>query len=363
MLLGLVAGLAAVELGLRLLEPHDLRALHELRPDRPWLYGMQPNAAVRVGGITYATNADGFRDRTYPRAKPPGTFRVVVLGDSITLGWGVALEESFPKRLEQRLGPSVQVLSLGVAGYNPYTEAQLFADVGVGYRPDLVLVEFCINDLNDPTLHFDASTMASLGALPEAAFPDPGGRRPAPGPAARLCRRLRTCALLADRLAPGPDAAALAAALATHDQPSAAELDWLAARYGEIARAAVAAGARFAVVVFPWKTQVDGRASDEVERRLAPLGAREGWATIDLLPAFRAVRAGPPLFIDLWHPSAAGHRLAADALAVALVARGLVPSSTGAPATASSGEAEAGEGALSRSRAGRQGRGRIYDVR
>src|SRR5205823_3569057 len=78
-------------------------------------------------------------------------------------------------------------------GYNPYTEAQLFADVGVGYRPDLVLVEFCINDLNDPTLHFDASTMASLGALPEAAFPDPGGRRPAAGPAARLCRRLRTC--------------------------------------------------------------------------------------------------------------------------------------------------------------------------
>jgi lysophospholipase L1-like esterase len=221
-LLGLVAGLAAVELGLRLLEPHDLRALHELRPDRPWLYGMQPNAAVRVGGITYATNADGFRDRTYPRATPPGTFRIVVLGDSIALGWGVALEESFPKRLEQRLGPSVQVLSLGVAGYNPYTEAQLFADVGVGYRPDLVLVEFCINDLNDPTLHFDASTMASLGALPEAAFPDPGRRRPAPGPAARLCRRLRTCALLADRLAPGPDAAALAAALATHDQPSAA---------------------------------------------------------------------------------------------------------------------------------------------
>jgi len=362
-LLGLVAGLAAVELGLRLLEPHDLRALHELRPDRPWLYGMQPNAAVRVGGITYATNADGFRDRTYPRATPPGTFRIVVLGDSITLGWGVALEESFPKRLEQRLGPSVQVLSLGVAGYNPYTEAQLFADVGVGYRPDLVLVEFCINDLNDPTLHFDASTMASLGALPEAAFPDPGRRRPAPGPAARLCRRLRTCALLADRLAPGPDAAALAAALATHDQPSAAELDWLAARYGEIARAAAAAGARFAVVVFPWKTQVDGRASDEVERRLAPLGAREGWATIDLLPAFRAVRAGPPLFIDLWHPSAAGHRLAADALAAALVARGLVPSSTGAPATASSGEAEAGEGALPRSRAGRQGRGGIHDVR
>jgi len=35
--------------------------------------------------------------------------------------------------------------------------------------------------------------MPSLGAPSEAAFPDPGRRRPAPGPAARLCRRLRTC--------------------------------------------------------------------------------------------------------------------------------------------------------------------------
>jgi len=325
-LLGVVAGLAAVEVGLRLLGPHDLRALHQLRPDRPWLYGMRANARVRVGGVAYATNADGFRDRAYPREKAPGTFRVVVLGDSIALGWGVALEDSFPKRLERRLGPGVEVLDLGVAGYNAYTEARLFADVGVGYRPDLVLVEFCINDLNDPTLHFDASTMASLGALPEAAFPDPGRRRPALGLPARLCRRLRACALLADRLGAGPDAASLEVALATHDRPPAAELDWLAARYREIARAAAGIGARFAVVVFPWSTQVDGRAGDEVERRLVALGEREGWPTVDLLPAFRAAPAAPPLFLDLWHPTAAGHRVAADALAVALAARGLVPS-------------------------------------
>src|SRR5207237_633528 len=110
---------------LRGLGPLQLRRRRDEPPRRVRLRRVGASAAVRLGGITYATNADGFRDRTYPRAKPPGTFRVVVLGDSITLGWGVALEESFPKRLEQRLGPSVQVLSLGVAGYNPYTEAQL----------------------------------------------------------------------------------------------------------------------------------------------------------------------------------------------------------------------------------------------
>ena len=43
-----------------------------------------------------------------------------------------------------------------------------------------MLVQFCINDLNDPTFHFDASTVRALGELPEKAFPDPEARRAAP---------------------------------------------------------------------------------------------------------------------------------------------------------------------------------------
>jgi hypothetical protein len=169
-LLGLTTGLAAAELALRVLPmtpASDVRGLHELRPDRPWLYGMRPGAEMRgPGGVRYQVNADGFRDHTYTRPKPGGTFRIVVLGHSVAFGWGVALEDTYPKLLEARLatlapGKRLEVLNLGVSGYNAYTEAALFRDVGVGYQPDLVMVEFGINDLNDPTLHFDAQTRRS----------------------------------------------------------------------------------------------------------------------------------------------------------------------------------------------------------
>ena len=46
-------------------------------------------------------------------------------------------------------------------------------------------------------------------------------------------------------------------------------------------------------------------------------------------PAFRAAsqKSDAPLFLDLWHPSAAGHRVAAEALAAELTRQGLVPAS------------------------------------
>ena len=338
LLLGVVAGLGGTELVLRLLpraSAHDLRALHELRPDRPWLFGMRPGAEMRgPGGARYEVNADGFRDRRYARPKAAGTFRIVVLGHSIAFGWGVAQEDTYPKLLEARLAAlvpaaPVEVPNLSVSGYNPYTQAALFADVGTGYQPDLVLVEFCINDLNDPTLHFDAQTTLRLGTLPDAAFPDAELRHPLPPPPSlteRVCRWSRLCALVADHAAPLPDAALLRDALATHDDPSEAELAWLRARYDEIAAAAAASGARFAVAVFPYATQVDGRAPARVQEHLTALGRQAGWTTIDLLPAFRAAaRPGTPLFSDPWHPTAAGHRVAAEAILARLRCQGLLP--------------------------------------
>src|SRR6266478_3239918 len=315
-LLGVAAGLATAETALRLFPvghaAQELRGLHELRPDRPWLYGLRPGAeGSAANGVRYVVNADGFRDRRYARPKPPRTFRIVVLGDSIAFGYRVPMEDTFPKVLETTLaalgaGLRIEVLNLAVSGYNPYTEAALFADVGVGYQPDLVLVQFCVNDLNDPTLHFDAQTVERLDTIPDAAFPDPAHRAPPPAPSLlpRACARSRLCSLVVERLAPArPDPARLAAALATHDDPSDAEA---------------------------------------------------GWVTIDLLPALReaTARGEGALFIDLWHLTAAGHRVAAEALLAQLACRGLLPlpagtgcptpSSTGAPAAASRARTSSG---------------------
>lgn len=341
--LGVVVALAVLELVVRLAVPPSasevLRGLHVARPEKPWLYGLKPHARRRDAthpDVVYQVNAEGFRDRAFGRAPASDALRILVLGDSIAFGYGVALEQTFAKQLERRLraaaeAPSFEVLNLGVSGYNPYTEAALLADVGLGYRPDVVLAQFCVNDLNDPTLHFDASTMLALGDIPEAAFPDGAAhRRPAP-PAGdvlrRACRSSRLCTLLADRLAPPLDDETMVRALSPRSDPSAAEVAWLEEQYERMARAAAERGARLVLVVFPYESQLAPGGPDALQRAMVTLGQRTGVPVIDLLPAFRRAAAdgGEPLFLDLWHPSARGHEVAAEAIYRELACRGLLP--------------------------------------
>jgi lysophospholipase L1-like esterase len=88
-----------------------------------------------------------------------------VLGDSYTFGQGVAKDKTFPAVLENLLngvGSRVkfEVVNLGFCGLNTMTEVQLLAEYGINpdtwapdpnyrglaYRPDLVIVEYTLND-------------------------------------------------------------------------------------------------------------------------------------------------------------------------------------------------------------------------
>lgn len=342
-LVAVVVTLGLVEVVLRLAVPPSasqvLRGLHRAVPDQAWLYELVPGErrSDPTTGIEYAVDQAGFRDRARDRAKPDGAFRIAVIGDSVTFGYGVALDATFAARLEQALASSrgertFEVLNLGVSGYNPYTEAALLRGVGLGYAPDLVLVQFCINDLNDPTLHFDASTMHALGDIPDAAFPDPDTRTPGtaslPEPLGRACR---VCTMLCDAIGPARPLDEMRAALAPHDDPSEQEMAWLAGLYSTMASDVRARGGELAVVAFPYQTQLAPNGRDAVQRKLRALGERTGITVIDLLPAFRAaagVAGAGPLFLDMWHPTARGHQVAAEALYRALACAGLLPGVT-----------------------------------
>jgi lysophospholipase L1-like esterase len=110
-------------------------------------------------GAPVQINRLGFRDpREYSLEKPPGTFRILVIGDSVTFGHGATFETTYPYLLERRLKawrPAVrwEVWNLGVPGYNTRQEATYLAEVGDRYRPDLVVVGFYPNDFsgNDST--------------------------------------------------------------------------------------------------------------------------------------------------------------------------------------------------------------------
>ncbi len=343
--LGIAIGTGAVELFLRVSGPpkdvREFRGLHVLRPDRPWLYGLRPGSEGTVNGpsgeIPYRINADGFRDRLYARPKPPGVYRVVVIGDSIAFGYGVEQEQGFTERLEAllaELAPEarVEVLNMGIGGYNPYLEAAFLRDVGITYEPDLVIVQFCINDLNDPTLHFDHHTRERLGAFPDAAYPDPSRRRVAfraPSGMERLCRKSLVCsrfyeALLA-RSARKFDLAEERASAVPVEFSIGPEWDWLESLYVEMAAVSAQAGSRFAVLAFPHPGATTSPERAPVQERLAEMGREHGWTTLDPLPAFRQKAAVTRLFIDWWHPTPVAHEIAARSVLEQLACAGLLP--------------------------------------
>lgn len=114
-----------------------------------WRY--RPNSQRKSGRIVYSFNGAGFRDVEHQLPKPPGRFRIVVVGDSVTEGSGVRFEEMFSRVLQSRLGPSYEVITLAQGGLNTPQEIHLLEKHGLAYEPDLVILNFVLNDCAVPT--------------------------------------------------------------------------------------------------------------------------------------------------------------------------------------------------------------------
>ena len=146
-----------VEAGLRLFGVNPLgdvtgpRTLFLRESPHPDLeYELTPGAGGSWGKKSIQINSHGFRDREYSLEKPSDHGRIVVIGDSITFGYGLQPEQRFPEQLESRFrdaGSKVEVLNLGVGGYDTLDEVAFLERVGLDFEPDLVVVGFCINDL------------------------------------------------------------------------------------------------------------------------------------------------------------------------------------------------------------------------
>jgi len=105
-------------------------------------YEMLGNFNVRV-----LCNSRGLRDRERSLAKPPGMQRLVALGDSFMWGYGVENEQMFTSRLEGLL-EHTEVLNFGVNGYSTVQELVRLETDGLAYAPDTAVLSFCWNDLD-----------------------------------------------------------------------------------------------------------------------------------------------------------------------------------------------------------------------
>jgi len=120
--------------------------------------------------ITETMNSKGLRGPEYSYDKPTGEFRILVLGDSFAEGRGVEFEEIFSEVMKSDLkasaeleksGRSYQVINAGTGGYSTDQELLFFEREGRKYSPDLVILQFCDNDI-----WYNARSEHSSGSKP-----------------------------------------------------------------------------------------------------------------------------------------------------------------------------------------------------
>lgn len=174
--------IAVVEVALRKINPWGIEFFHLLpyhmqgMVDHPELGYVHPKSvSYRLGNNKVELNDNGLRDEEVLVEEVAGIRRILVLGDSVTFGWGVNQGETFSDRMEPRLerltGEQWQVINAGVNGYNTEQEAAYLRLEGFRYKPETVIVVYVSNDV-DPVFDPNLTTWRRYprwpNSLPEA---------------------------------------------------------------------------------------------------------------------------------------------------------------------------------------------------
>jgi lysophospholipase L1-like esterase len=124
--------------------------LAEVEPMFTRLTPAIPSWAANRTAWRLTTNSLGIRNDEVSPRKEPSTFRIVVMGDSWTVGVNLAVEQSYPRRLASLLADGlpagqVEVINYGAIGATAETGHRLTERV-LGLDPDLVVVAYAQND-------------------------------------------------------------------------------------------------------------------------------------------------------------------------------------------------------------------------
>ena len=290
--------LALLEGGARLVEKRG--------PDRPEVAEYIWNWDEKMPGGFYVVNAgavgwppwelynvDGLRDRTRTREKPAGFTRIAFLGDSVTLGGGLSPAEAYPQLLEASYaseGRRAEVMNVALWGWSTRQERVAWQRIARRYRPDQVVLAICLNDI--PELQNNLT-------------------RP-PRWLVKLDARSALVRLLVN--AQGREIDSVERLFSDPRAPRVEQaLQLFFAEVGALRREVEAEGSSFALVVFPFRFQVEqGAPPPLVQQRIAAFCRDERLACLDLLPTLASVGAGA--FRDYDHLSRSGSELVAETL-------------------------------------------------
>jgi lysophospholipase L1-like esterase len=128
-------------------------AMKRAVPDPNLSFVHEPNTKAFLMGQDVKINSQGLRDNEYSMTKPHGVYRILVLGDSTTFGWGVSLDETASKILERQLNAlhvpgyeRFEVINAGVGNYDTVQEVTYYKTRGRNFNPDMVVLMYFIND-------------------------------------------------------------------------------------------------------------------------------------------------------------------------------------------------------------------------
>jgi hypothetical protein len=274
-------------------------------------------------GKTVTVNPAGQRGPEVPRRGDGREVRVLLLGDSIAFGLEVGDRETFAHHLDVEHG--FEVVNLAVDGYGPDQALLKLEREGLGYAPDVVVMNVCLeNDFADAV----SGTFLYDGAHPKPYFRVEGdalrlhdahlrlGFRHRLGLALRERSRLfRAVASALDGRRPAPDHwLDRRDALLADPQAEALTLA-LVARMAALAKAS---GAELVVALHPGREGF--RRRSRWTRALTAPAALSGTRVVEMREEYlaRGLEPGAVVMDHVGHLTPAGHRAAAEALAAAL---------------------------------------------
>ncbi len=333
----LLGGLASVDrlVGLFFPPPLPSQTVFQLHPARGWTN--RPNSLAPLGDTMTRMRIDYRGLRVDVRGGPEdltGKKRMLFVGDSVTLGYSVAARDAWgwqtAVELNRRHADSRwAALNGGICGYDTRQERHWLTHEGFHLDPDLVVLEFCLNDL---TRQYDPAFGHDQGRHPEFLWATP---RTSWSGLRRAILELTTRFKFGDDLQGAAESIEHFALreLFMEAPPQHVEQAWNTT-LTELKRfhdACKKEGVPMVLVCFPIGDQIElgSKLPPRPQGRLARFAAEQGMPFLDLLPVFRrAFGVGRPAvaaaFTDSTHPTPRGHHVAAEALATFLEESGLL---------------------------------------
>lgn len=174
-IIAFVIGLALIsEFLVRQLDPQEVNGWGErpaLEPDPTFGWKLIPSTETRLRWASYdylvQSNSLGFPGPEYPEEKSPETLRILVTGDAFSSAEGIDTNQAWPRLLERQLSEQspdqrIEVLNFAITGYGPNQYASVIQTFAPIYKPDIIIVEFFVNEYQD-VLFSNEEFQASIG--------------------------------------------------------------------------------------------------------------------------------------------------------------------------------------------------------